>query len=92
MKTILVVDNQTIFDIAAQHYGTLEAVKEILALNPEIENDSKGYNVEPGEFQFDLPVRVNSLLTINENSSLINKNLLKEINEQVTTYEVWPEQ
>jgi|GEM_PF-2150174 hypothetical protein len=91
MKTILVVDNQTLFDIAVQHYSTLEAVKEILTLNPEIENDPV-YNVESNEFQFDLPVKVNSLLTIDENSSLINKNLLKEINEPVTTYEVWPEQ
>jgi hypothetical protein len=92
MKTILTVDKQTIFDIAVQHYGTIEAVQEILALNPQIENDLKGYNVDLSEFQLDLPVKANSLLTIDDNSSLINKNLLKEITETVTTFEIWQEQ
>jgi hypothetical protein len=91
MKTILIVENQTVFDVAAQYYGTIEATKEILTLNPQIENDP-AYNADSNEFQFDLPVKANSLLTIDENSSLINKNLLKEINEPVTTFEVWPEQ
>lgn len=91
MKTILTADNQTISDVAVQHYGTIQATKEILTLNPQIENEPKGYNIEGNEFHFDLPVKVNSLLTIDENSSLINKNLLKQINEPVTTFEIWPE-
>jgi len=91
MKTITTTENQTIFDIAVQHYGNVEAVQEILQLNPQITNDTKGYNVDDNIFQFDLPVRSNSQLTIDEDSIYLKKDVLREINETVITFETWQE-
>ena len=34
MQTIKTIKNQTIWDVAVQHYGTLEAVEELRALVP----------------------------------------------------------
>lgn len=91
MKAITTTENQTIFDIAVQHYGNVEAVQEILQLNPQITNDTKGYNVDDNIFQFDLPVRSNSQLTIDEDSIYLKKDVLREINETVITFETWQE-
>lgn len=41
MTTATVKARQTVYDIALEQYGTCEAVGEILALNPQIANDSE---------------------------------------------------
>jgi len=92
MKTITTTENQTIFDIAVQYYGNLEAVEEILQLNPQIENELQGDAVDNAMFQWDLPVKRNSQLVMDKNSPYLKKNILREINETVTTFEVWQEQ
>ena len=39
MKTVEVKDEQTLLDIALQHYGTAEAVGKILSDNPGLANE-----------------------------------------------------
>ena len=86
MKTIINIDNQTIYDLAVQHYGNVEAVGEILALNPDITNDAKGENIDVStEFWLDLPIVAGSRLVIDDSSYLQRKNTVKEITEPVIT-------
>ena len=90
MTTIQTEDNQTIFDLAVQHYGTVEAIGEILRLNPDMKNDAKGYNVDIPDFHFDLPIAAGSRIIIDEKSTLMKKNTIKELQkEHITT---WQEQ
>ena len=87
---IITENNQTIYDIAVQHYGTVEAIGEILSLNPDIKNDAKGSNADVSDFHFDLPIAEGSRLIIDEKSPLMKKNITKELQkEQITT---WQEQ
>jgi len=87
---IITENNQTLFDLAVQHYGTLEAIGEILFLNPDIRNDTKGNDVDVSDFYFDLPVAAGSLLIIDEKSPLIKKNIIKELQKEYIT--TWQEQ
>lgn len=48
MKIIEVQADQTLLDLAVQHYGTAEGVGEILRLNPTLENDPKRLAVKAG--------------------------------------------
>jgi len=81
-------NNQTIYDIAVKYYGTVEAILEILSLNPDIRNDAKGSNADISDFHFDLPIAAGSRLIINEKSPMMKKNIIKELQkEQITTWQ-----
>ena len=94
MKTVKVQPNQNVFDLAVQHYGTVEAVDEILRLNPDLKNeasalDALDINTAGNEvvFQLDAAVKAGFPLKIDETSKNIKKNILKKINQDITTYE-----
>ena len=91
MKTVITIDGQTIYDLAVQHYGNMEAIAEILELNPDIRNDAKGVNADLSEFWLDLPIAAGTVLTIDDSSYLQRKNITREITEPVTTFEPWQE-
>lgn len=96
MKTVKVIDNQTILDFALAWYGTAEAVREIMQLNPVLENDSYAMveaGINPGDFYFDIKLRPGMDVIINDNSNLMRKSVLKNIKEKVTTYttKAWQE-
>lgn len=91
MKTIEVLNNQTILDVAVMYYGTLEAIGEILLLNPDIKNDPAEVIASGQEdlttFYFDIKLKVPQMLIIDDENRLINKNTLKKVNKPVTTYD-----
>lgn len=91
MKTITVKANQTVYDLAAQHYGTGEAVGEILQNNPGLTNEDKAKiqagidAIQDSYFYFDLPVRAGSAVLIDTDSPLMNNSIIREMND-VTTF------
>lgn len=96
MKKIKAIDNQTILDFALANYGTVEAVAEIMQLNPSIENDPGAMveaGIAPGDFYFDINLLPGQEITIDDDSRLVRKAALKEITTEVTTYttKVWQE-
>ena len=94
MKKVTVKPNQTVYDIAVEQYGTCEAVSKILADNPEVANDEQAMlraGIEPAlgqEFRFDLALKAGSTLLIDTDSRLMRKNVLREINKDVTTFDL----
>lgn len=81
MKKITVKPNQTVYDIAVEQYGTCEAVSKIMADNPELMNTDNG-------FCFDLALKAGSTLLIDTDSRIIRKNILREIDKEVTTFDL----
>ncbi len=39
MKTINTIKNQTVFDVAVQHYGAVDMFVKVIELNPHLKND-----------------------------------------------------
>ena len=76
MTTATVKARQTVYDIALEQYGTCEAVGEILVLNPQIET----------VFYLDVAVAPGTQLRIDDESGLMRKNTLKELENDITTY------
>ena len=96
MKTIEVKDNQTLLDIALQHYGTAEGISEILSDNPSLRNDPRALAEEGrdmGSFHPDIKLYPGSMLSINDESRTVRKTVIKKIDHSVTTYmtEEWQE-
>lgn len=93
MKTITVKPSQNVFDIVLEQYGTLEAVGEFLAGNPDLQNDPKALvalGIDPDtamQFQLDAAVLPGSRVAIDEKSILIDKNLLRDLTDEITTYD-----
>ena len=94
MKTVKVQPNQTVFDLVVQHYGNVEAVDEILRLNPDLKNEAtalRALNISTGNkqtiFCMDAAVESGYMLKIDEASKLMRTNKLKKINNSITTYE-----
>lgn len=97
MKTVKVLQSQSLLDLAVAHYGTVEAVSEILRLNPGIENDPAAMR-DVGEdvlanppFRLDVAVKPGFALKIDETSKLIEDKVIKKITNEITTYETWQE-
>lgn len=92
MKEIKTAENQTLFDIAVMYYGTCEAADEIIRNNPELANDGRAKTalgidaVSDSAFYPDLPIRPESVIRIDADSRLIRKNALREIEKEVTTF------
>lgn len=95
MKTVKAQPNQNVFDVAVQHYGNVEAVDEILLLNPDLENDPVALrelripieNKGKTPFYIDVAIKSGSIIRIDEQSALMNTHILRKINQSITTYE-----
>ena len=97
MKTIEVQADQTVLDLAMQHYGTAEGVSEILSLNPSLENDPQRVaeeGREAGAFDPDLRLTPGQSVLIDDGGTVIKKSVVKKMERNVTTYmtEEWQEQ
>lgn len=92
MKTVTVKKNQTIYDVAAACYGTCEADVEIIAANPELRNDDRAKiaaGIDPiadKDFYFDLAIKAGSPVRIDTDSRMVKKNIVREIDKEVTTF------
>lgn len=93
MTKIEVKPNQTIFDIALEQYGTCEAVSEMLRNNPEITNADAAkvaLGIDPVKdrsFYLDLSVRPGLKVAIDPDSRLMRKNVTREIQTDITTFD-----
>jgi len=97
MKTIEVQADQTILDLAVQHYGTADGVGEILRLNPTLENDPKRLAAEGRQmdaFYPDLRLAPGQQVVIDDGGTVIRKSIVKKMTRNVTTYmsKEWQEQ
>ena len=97
MKTIEVQADQTVLDLAMQHYGTAEGVSDILRLNPSLENDPQRIAAEEreeGAFYPDLRLTPGQSVVIDDGGTIIKKSIVRKIERNVTTYitEEWQEQ
>lgn len=94
MGSITVIKNQTIYDICLQAYGTVEALSEILALNPDLQNDPLAkisLGIDPitnTSFFLHLALKPDLEVIVNTDSPLINANVLKELTEPITTFNI----
>ena len=90
MKTVKVKENQTVFDILVEQYGTCEALAEFLANNPALENDPVSIGRQVPEalqvLRLDLTVRAGSTVWVDTDSKSIKTSVIKEIDTEVTTY------
>lgn len=89
MKTIEVQDKQILLDIVLQHYGTAEAMGEIMANNPRLENEPSAVmdaGRELGPFYPDIKLRAGLRVSVDDNSRLVKKTVVGKINGSVTTY------
>ncbi|MBO5579399.1 MAG: hypothetical protein J5952_03140 [Prevotella sp.] len=89
MKTIEVQADQTILDLAVQHYGTADGVGEILRLNPTLENDPKRLAAEGRQmdaFYPDLRLTPGQQVIIDDGGTVIRKSTVKKMTRNVTTY------
>lgn len=89
---VTVKANQTIFDLAAQYYGTCEAASEIVCNNPELTNEDAAKTavgidaINDDSFYFDLPVKTGTVIKIDTDSRLLQKSVIKQIQTDVTTF------
>ena len=93
MKRVTAKANQTIYDVAIEQDGTCEAVGKLMQDNPDMENDLQavteaGIEESDRSFYFDLPLPEGSTLLVDTDSRLIEKNILREIDKDVTTYDL----
>lgn len=89
---ITVVNNQTIYDLAVEYYGTVEAVGEILTNNPDLRNDQVAlvalgidYLADDGLY-LDAPIAPGSTIEIDTSSPLCDRQITKELTKHITTY------
>lgn len=92
MKTIITEANQTLYDLAVEHYGTIEAVGELFELNPHLTNDpaalaAVGVNyIADTSFYIDVAVLPATKLTVDDQSRAKKQNITREIKRTITTY------
>lgn len=89
MKTIEVENDQLLLDIALQQYGTAEAIGEIVQNNPDLKNDPSAVvesGRELGAFYPDIKLKVGTQVSIDDDSRLMKKTVVKKINRSITTY------
>lgn len=92
MKTIRPKQNQTIFDIALEQYGTCEAIGEIMGNNPALFNDpaalsALGINAAGNRaFYIDAAVSEDCIVLIDTDSPLIQSSVIKNIETDITTF------
>lgn len=83
MRQIITVKNQTIFDLALQAYGNVEAAFQILNDNPELKgmNDfPDGYALgEDAEFDISYPIKPDVALNIQDYIEIENTGVAKQL-------------
>lgn len=93
MKIAIVKGNQNMYDVALEHYGTCEAVGELLRNNPDLRNDSEALaalgidSVNDTAFYLDAALQVGLQVAIDTDSPLMDRQILKELKTEITTYE-----
>lgn len=98
MKTVKTIGKQTLLDLAMQHYGNIEAVSEIIGLNPDLVNNPSAlhsligckrgiHQIDIENLYLDVELLPDQEVTIDERSDLVKKNIIKNINKPVTTYD-----
>ncbi len=89
MKTVTARDNQTIYDVAVQYYGTPEAAGLVLRDNPTLVNDTKAMAllgiVDTDNFYVDIAIRPGIAVNIDDDSRMRRDNTLKELGGRVIT-------
>lgn len=95
MKTIKTVQNQTLFDVAVKHYGTCDAVAELLADNPGLRNDPAALAavgvdyVADGGFYLDAALLPGQEIAIDTGSPTLRRNVVKELrNKEINTFDL----
>ncbi|MEG1499378.1 MAG: hypothetical protein RRX93_07860 [Bacteroidales bacterium] len=94
IKITLVEPNQTIYDLALQHYGTVAGIVDILSYNPDLKNDKLALStlgidtVKDNDFYFDAPVEIGFPLKINKDSKYGIPTITREFNAPITTYNI----
>lgn len=93
MKTIETLPNQTLYDVAVMYYGTCDAVGELIMNNTELVNDPAelaaleiDYIGDSG-FYVDVALLAGQSVLIDMQSPNMNRNVVKEITNEITTYE-----
>ncbi len=89
MKTVEVIDNQTLLDVAMEYYGSAEALGEILANNPDLSNDMEALiaaDRSTSDFYPDIKLASGSVVYIDDESRILKKNVVKKIDRSVNTY------
>lgn len=92
IQRITADDNQTIYDIAVQHYGNVEAVGELLRRNPSIVNDPAALAAQNIDYMaddalyLDIPILSGTIIEINTQSPMMNYNIKRDIAQPITTY------
>jgi len=90
MITVYSLKNQTIFDIAAQHYGDVSKFDKVLELNPSLVNDYEearkaGIGFTEGEFDISFPLEQNQAVKID--TMLASRQVLRELkNESIFSF------
>lgn len=88
MKQITTVKSQTVFDLAVQEYGNMEAVFEIINNNPELigMNDyPDGHSVdETIDFDMSFPIKPGVKILIDETSALYNTVIIKQLSKVIS--------
>lgn len=98
MKTVKTIGKQTLLDLAMQYYGNIEAVSEIIGLNPGLVNNPSAlysligckcgiHRIDIENLYLDVELQPDQEVTIDERSDLAKKNIIKNINKPVTTYD-----
>lgn len=92
MSSVTSEENQTIYDVCLMAYGTLEALSEVLWLNPGLKNDGRAkvaVGIDPiadTSFYLDLPIERETVVVVNPDSPLTNGNVVRELVEPVVTF------
>lgn len=81
MIQIRTIENQTVFDLAKQYYGTIEAVSEI------IKNNDNLCNNDLYEYELNCPLKPGLEIMIDNESKLRDANTLRKINKNITLWQ-----
>lgn len=88
MRQITTIKNQTVFDLAVQEYGNMEAAFQILVDNPHLvgTNDLPiGYNL-PADIDFDIsyPIQPGTLIYLQDYLQIENTVIAKELDTVIS--------
>lgn len=94
MLQIIIKANQSLRDIAITHYGTLEAIGEIVTLNEAIlKNDPKAL-VDLGidylhdhALYLDVALAPGIIIEVNDRGRTVDQNIIRDLTTEQTKYE-----
>ena len=93
MTTAIVKNNQTVYDLALEQYGTCEAIGELLNNNPDLRNDSEALaaqgidGVKDPALYLYIALQPGLQVVIDNDSPLMECGIVKELSTEITTYE-----